>query len=181
MRVGMDKITAIVSAYCGLTVKDIKSSNRCRRIARPRQIAMYLCRENVNPRGLQNSFPEIGRHYGKDHTTALHAWRQIEMLQNEDADIALTVHTLRARFSAESSEFQPFKSAAQSAAVFISGGTSPTKTPDGLAGRATPASVPGRSFFPIRPVNGFRSNDTGGDFKPPSPPIPAGDQLRGVL
>ena len=28
----------------------------------------------------------------------------------------------------------------------------------------------------IRPVNGFRSNDTGGDFKPPSPPIPAGDQ-----
>jgi len=49
------------------------TSSRKKEIVRPRQIAMYLLREE-----LKNSFPFIGRKFnGKDHTTAIHSYKKI--------------------------------------------------------------------------------------------------------
>jgi chromosomal replication initiator protein len=51
---------------------------------------MYLCRK-----GLNSSFPEIGTKFGgKDHTTALAAFRKIEKKIGEDANIRSKVEAL---------------------------------------------------------------------------------------
>jgi chromosomal replication initiator protein len=67
------KIIQTVAEFYDLKEKDILMSSRKREIVRPRQIAMYLLREE-----LKSSFPFIGRKFnGKDHTTAIHSYRKI--------------------------------------------------------------------------------------------------------
>lgn len=46
--------------------------NSCWSVARPRMIAMYVSRTVVGA-----SFPVIGKHFAKDHTTVLHACRAV--------------------------------------------------------------------------------------------------------
>jgi chromosomal replication initiator protein len=66
------------------------SARRAREVARPRQIAMYLAKQ-LTPRSL----PEIGRRFGgRDHTTVIHAVRQIEKLRGLDHDLDNDVRTL---------------------------------------------------------------------------------------
>ncbi len=56
-----------------IKMSDIESKKRNREYARPRQIAMYLCREMTDL-----SFPKIAESFGgKDHTTILHAYDKI--------------------------------------------------------------------------------------------------------
>ncbi len=67
------KIIQTVAEFYDLKEKDIISPSRKREIVRPRQIAMYLLREE-----LKSSFPFIGRKFnGKDHTTAIHSYKKI--------------------------------------------------------------------------------------------------------
>lgn len=79
------RILKAVASYYNTTVAEIISSRRQAPIVRPRQVAMYLCRE-LTPR----SFPEIGRRIGgRDHTTALHGWRKIKwMIEDGDTELA---------------------------------------------------------------------------------------------
>ena len=75
------KIIEIVANFYDLKEKEILSSSRKKEIVKPRQIAMYLLREE-----LKGSFPFIGRKFGgKDHTTAIHAYKKIifEVEKNE--------------------------------------------------------------------------------------------------
>lgn len=68
------------------------SQTRTIRIARPRQIAMYLAREMT-----RNSLPDIGRRFGgRDHTTVLHALRRIKALADKDQNIAANIGLVRA-------------------------------------------------------------------------------------
>ena len=56
------------------------SSRRSINIARPRQIAMYLCKALTS-----FSYPEIGKAFGgKDHSTVIHAVKKIEKLIDND-------------------------------------------------------------------------------------------------
>ncbi|MFH1657233.1 MAG: chromosomal replication initiator protein DnaA [bacterium] len=67
------KIIQIVAEFYDLREKDLLAVSRKKEIVRPRQIAMYLIREE-----LKSSFPAIGRKFGgKDHTTAIHACTKI--------------------------------------------------------------------------------------------------------
>ncbi len=71
-----------VCAHFGINVQDIDSSKRTKTIVRPRQIAMYLCRELTDV-----SLPKIGENFGKrDHTTVMHACDKIasEIKSNEE-------------------------------------------------------------------------------------------------
>jgi len=71
--VSVKKIIQIVAEFYDLKEKEILSSSRKTEIVKPRQIAMYLLREE-----LKSSFPFIGRRFaGKDHTTAIHAYGKI--------------------------------------------------------------------------------------------------------
>lgn len=81
---------AVAQKY-GTTVAALKGSRRNRDIARPRQIAMYLCKELTT-----RSYPEIGRLFGgKDHTTVLHAVRRIIELREQDTILSDDVENLR--------------------------------------------------------------------------------------
>ena len=67
------KIIQNVAEFYDLKEADLFRSSRKKEIVRPRQIAMYLLREE-----LKSSFPFIGRKFGgKDHTTAIYACEKI--------------------------------------------------------------------------------------------------------
>ena len=75
------KIIQSVAEFYDIKEKDILSNSRKKEIVMPRQIAMYLLREE-----LKNSYPFIGRRFGgKDHTTAIYACEKIvkELENNE--------------------------------------------------------------------------------------------------
>ena len=79
-RVTIDEIQKRVAEHYNIRLADMHSARRARAVARPRQVAMYLCKQ-LTPRSL----PEIGRKFGgRDHTTVMHAVRKIEELRADD-------------------------------------------------------------------------------------------------
>ena len=79
----IENIQKAVSEYYKLRVSDLLSRRRPRNIARPRQVAMALCKELT-----EHSLPEIGDAFGgRDHTTVLHACRKIDELCETDGRI----------------------------------------------------------------------------------------------
>lgn len=80
-----------VCRLSGLTRAEIESSLRDRRIARPRQAAMFLARELCG-----KSLPQIGRVFGdRDHTTILYACRRTEERLSGDPEIQALVERVR--------------------------------------------------------------------------------------
>ena len=69
----------------------MKSSRRSINIARPRQIAMFLCKDLTT-----FSYPEIGKAFGgKDHSTAIHAVKKIELLQKDDQRLKKQIYEIK--------------------------------------------------------------------------------------
>ncbi|OHA63983.1 MAG: hypothetical protein A2940_00135 [Candidatus Wildermuthbacteria bacterium RIFCSPLOWO2_01_FULL_48_29] len=67
------KIIQMVAEFYDLKEKELCALSRKKEVVRPRQIAMYLLREE-----LKNSYPLIGKRFGgKDHTTAIYACEKI--------------------------------------------------------------------------------------------------------
>ena len=90
-RVTIDEIQKRVAEHYNIRLADMHSARRARAVARPRQVAMYLCKQ-LTPRSL----PEIGRKFGgRDHTTVMHAVRKIEELKAADRTLAEDVELLR--------------------------------------------------------------------------------------
>jgi chromosomal replication initiator protein len=86
----VETIQKEVAAYFGIKVADLKSPKRHKAVARPRQVAMFLCRKLIGA-----SFPEIGQRFGgKDHSTVISACRKIEGLVEKDLSIRTAVDTL---------------------------------------------------------------------------------------
>ena len=80
-RISIDEIQTRVSDHYRIRKAEMTSARRAREVARPRQVAMYLSKQ-LTPRSL----PEIGRRFGgRDHTTVIHAVRQIEKLRAQDS------------------------------------------------------------------------------------------------
>jgi chromosomal replication initiator protein len=72
--VNTDTILNTVAEHFHIKKEDILSKSRKKDIAVPRQIAMYLIREE-----LKLTFPNIGESLGgKDHSTVMHAWNKIK-------------------------------------------------------------------------------------------------------
>ena len=81
--VSIDNIQRSVAEYYKIKMADMLSKRRNRSIARPRQVAMTLSKELTN-----HSLPEIGDAFGgRDHTTVLHACKQISKLRHTSIDI----------------------------------------------------------------------------------------------
>ncbi len=79
-RLTVDKIQRAVAEEFEITLNDMVSKRRTRVVARPRQVAMYLCKKMT-----KRSLPDIGRRFGgRDHTTVMHAVKRIEELRQED-------------------------------------------------------------------------------------------------
>ncbi len=95
-RITIEEIQKAVVEHYGLRMADMTSARRQRQVARPRQVAMYLAKL-LTPRSL----PEIGRRFGgREHTTVMHAVRQIERLQAEDRQLADDIQAIKRKLQA---------------------------------------------------------------------------------
>ena len=89
--ISINYIQKQVSYYYNMDLNDMSSSRRSISIARPRQIAMYLCKYLTS-----FSYPEIGKSFGgKDHTTVIHAVKKIETLLNDDQKLKKQIFELK--------------------------------------------------------------------------------------
>jgi len=85
-----------VAEYYDVATQDLV--NRCRRrdIVRPRQIAMFLMRAE-----LQASYPGIGEQLGgRDHTTAMHAYEKISKELEQDEELEQELNTIKSKIYA---------------------------------------------------------------------------------
>jgi chromosomal replication initiator protein len=91
--VSAKKIVHSVSNFYDLKEKELISTSRKKEIVKPRQIAMYLLREE-----LKASFPFIGRKLGgKDHTTAIHAYEKIQKEVEKNESLAEEIELIKQR------------------------------------------------------------------------------------
>ena len=78
--IGIELIQRRVGAFFNVRVADLKSSKKQKSISRPRQVAMFLCREHTC-----YPFTEIARKFGgRNHSTVVHAVKNIERKMKED-------------------------------------------------------------------------------------------------
>ncbi|HEY5336721.1 MAG TPA: chromosomal replication initiator protein DnaA [Rhizomicrobium sp.] len=90
-KTSIEDIQRKTAEFYKLELRDFQSPQRSRRVARPRQVAMFLARELT-----MRSLPEIGKRFGgRDHTTVLHACRRIAALCNDDPMFKQEVDFLR--------------------------------------------------------------------------------------
>jgi len=90
-KISIDEIQRKVADHFNIRLSDMLGPKRLRSYARPRQVAMYLCKK-LTPRSL----PEIGRRFGgRDHTTIMHGVRRIEELRQKDSQLAEDIELLR--------------------------------------------------------------------------------------
>jgi chromosomal replication initiator protein len=89
-QISIENIQKTVADYYKIRISDMHSKKRSRAVARPRQVAMALAKELT-----QMSLPEIGSNFGgRDHTTVLHACRQVAKLRESLPDMNHDVNFL---------------------------------------------------------------------------------------
>ncbi len=90
-KISIDEIQRKVAEHYNIRLSDMIGPKRVRNFARPRQVAMYLCKQLTS-----RSLPEIGRRFGgRDHTTVMHGVKRIEELRVQDGQIDEDVEMLR--------------------------------------------------------------------------------------
>ncbi|MCV3269962.1 chromosomal replication initiator protein DnaA [Roseobacter sinensis] len=90
-KITVEEIQRKVSDHYNIRLSDMIGPKRLRSYARPRQVAMYLCKKMTS-----RSLPEIGRRFGgRDHTTVMHGVKRIEELKAQDGQIAEDLELLR--------------------------------------------------------------------------------------
>lgn len=90
-KISVEEIQRKVAEHYNIRLSDMIGPKRVRTLARPRQVAMYLCKQLTS-----RSLPEIGRRFGgRDHTTVMHGVKRIEELRNSDGQIAEDLEMLR--------------------------------------------------------------------------------------
>ena len=92
----IDRIQNVVSDFYNVTLDDMKGKRRDKHIVFPRQVAMYLVRDET-----PSSLPAIGQAFGgRDHTTALHSIEKIANEIKEDERLRYEVESIRERLYA---------------------------------------------------------------------------------
>lgn len=87
----IEDIQEVVANRFHVKISDLKSKRRTKTLVYPRQIAMFLSRDLTDA-----SFPEIGRDFGgKDHTTIIHACKQMQKSQETDTALRATIESLK--------------------------------------------------------------------------------------
>jgi len=90
-KVTFNKIIKTVSDFYEIEEKNIFEKSRKKEFVLPRQIAMYLLREDFN-----GSYPYIGQKFGgRDHTTVIHAYEKISQDLKKNQNLKDEVNKLR--------------------------------------------------------------------------------------
>jgi len=89
--ISIKDIIKIVSDFYNLEEKFLYEKTRRKEIVRPRQIIMYLLREDFN-----TSYPYIGQKLGgRDHTTVMHAYEKIKKEIKENNNLLQELEQIR--------------------------------------------------------------------------------------
>ncbi len=87
----MDDIQLKVCDFYNIKLTDMLSTRRSQSLAKPRQIAMYLCKCLTT-----KSLPDIGKKFGgRDHTTVMHAIKKIEDLKANEREMSSEIDILQ--------------------------------------------------------------------------------------
>jgi chromosomal replication initiator protein len=96
--ISSEEIINKVSNYYGVTKEELCSAERSRRIAQPRQIVMYLIREETDA-----SLPQIGAELGgRDHTTILYGCERVRARLEHDDQLKREIMSLREQLYSQS-------------------------------------------------------------------------------
>lgn len=88
-----ETVLQAVAEFYEITVEDLTGRSRRQEVARPRQVACYLLRQEA---GL--SLPQIGQYLGgRDHSTVLHACERIAGLLEKDGSVYREIQAIRER------------------------------------------------------------------------------------
>lgn len=86
-----------VANFYDLNHADLLLETRRKEIVKPRQIAMYLLRTELN-----ESYPSIGRRFGgKDHTTAIYAYEKINKQLEQNETLVNELNLIKQRIYSE--------------------------------------------------------------------------------
>jgi len=86
----VEDIQRAVCEYFNIRLTDLRSARRHRSVARPRMVAMYLCRQRLDA-----SYTEIGDRFGgKDHTTVMSAVRKISARMEDDPELSECIEVI---------------------------------------------------------------------------------------
>jgi len=96
-RLSIKQIAAAVAEYYHLSLEDMCGKQRDKHIVMPRQIAMYLMRQET-----QASLLEIGQMFGgRDHSTVLHACEKIDREVNINPTLRREIVAIREQLQRE--------------------------------------------------------------------------------
>lgn len=87
------QVIHVVAEYFDISIDDVLGKSREKRLAFPRQIIMFLLREEM-----KSSYPTIGAELGgRDHTTAMHAHSKILNLIDNDEKLQKDLELIKQR------------------------------------------------------------------------------------
>ncbi|HXN87652.1 MAG TPA: chromosomal replication initiator protein DnaA [Candidatus Binataceae bacterium] len=91
----VEAIQRTVSDFFHIKLADLKSKKRTQHIAFCRQVAMYLCRKLTDC-----SFPAIGDHFSRDHSTVIHAYNLIARRVSGDSAFRMSIEKIERELKA---------------------------------------------------------------------------------
>ncbi len=87
----MDTIARTVASFYHISIEEMKGKRRDKHIVFPRQVAMFLIREET-----ASSLPAIGQAFGgRDHTTVLHSYEKINTEARDDQRLQSDLRKIR--------------------------------------------------------------------------------------
>ena len=87
----IDTISRTVANFYHISLEEMRGKRRDKHIVFPRQVAMYLIREET-----ASSLPAIGQAFGgRDHTTVLHSYEKISTEAKEDPRLQADLRKIR--------------------------------------------------------------------------------------
>jgi chromosomal replication initiator protein len=89
--IAVKDVVKIIAGFYDIPEKDIYEKTRRKEVVRPRQVVMYLLREDFNA-----SYPMIGKNLGgRDHTTVMHSCEKMKKDVMEDDVLRSEVEKIR--------------------------------------------------------------------------------------
>jgi chromosomal replication initiator protein len=95
--ISAEDIVKTVGVFYNVTPEELRSPRRTRRIAHPRQVVMYLMREETDA-----SLPRIGAELGgRDHTTVLYGYERVRARVEQDNQFKRELMLLKGKLYGE--------------------------------------------------------------------------------
>jgi chromosomal replication initiator protein len=89
--VSVKHVVSKIAEFYGIEEESIYEKTRRREVVRPRQVIMYILREDFSV-----SYPTIGNKLGgRDHTTVIHSCEKVKREVAEDAELAKEIQDIR--------------------------------------------------------------------------------------